>query len=181
MSTSHSLYPITLTFHQSHTFYNIGTSYKTIQPFYNSFLANHSSHTLDTKSWRICWYTADSPHTKTLKLTPPLASLPQPMIHNAPNPTPLLIHTWNQQLWRNIMPTINTNPAPHTFHKPCILAWAKIPKPSSMSGMMGVQLPFWNTYHKGFSLFMKQTRYYAPDENSCLFWWADHDSRSHSH
>ena len=47
---------------------------------------------------------------------------------------------------------------------------------------MGARLPFRNTYHKGFSLFMGQTpRYYAPDEISCLFWWADHYSRSHSH
>ena len=34
---------------------------------------------------------------------------------------------------------------------------------------MGARLPFRNTYHKGFSLFMGQTRYYAPDENSGLF------------
>ena len=30
-------------------------------------------------------------------------------------------------------------------------------------------LPFRNMYHKGFSLFMGQTCYHAPDENSCLF------------
>ena len=34
---------------------------------------------------------------------------------------------------------------------------------------MSVRLPFRNTYHKGFSLFMGQTRYHASDENSCLY------------
>ena len=33
---------------------------------------------------------------------------------------------------------------------------------------MDARLPFRNTYHKGFSLVMGQTRYHAPDENGCL-------------
>ena len=37
------------------------------------------------------------------------------------------------------------------------------------SGLVGVHLTFPNMYHKGFSLFMGQKRYHAPDENSCLF------------
>ena len=41
---------------------------------------------------------------------------------------------------------------------------------------MGTRLPFRNTYHKGVYPFLGQTRYYAPDENSGLFRWADHHS-----
>ena len=48
----------------------------------------------------------------------------------------------------------------------------------STTPWMSARLPFRNTYHKGFSLFMGQTRYHAPDKNSCLFWWADRYSRS---
>ena len=45
----------------------------------------------------------------------------------------------------------------------------------SQISWMGARLPFRNTYHKGFALFMGQTRYYhAPDENNCLITTRDH-------
>ena len=39
---------------------------------------------------------------------------------------------------------------------------------------MGAHLPFRNMYHKGIYLILGQIHYYAPDENSGLFQWADH-------
>ena len=59
------------------------------------------SYTRHKNLLRICWYTADSPHTKTLTLTLPLTTLTQPLIRKTPNPPHLptlqLIHTRNKQ------------------------------------------------------------------------------------
>ena len=84
-------------------------------------------------------------------------------------PTTLVLLRSLPGLTRHLHTPRNSGFGPNFCHYQTCRAW------------VGARLQFRNTYHKGFSLFMGQTRYHAPDENSCLFWWADHQLRSHSH
>ena len=64
---------------------------------------------------------------------------------------------------------------------PLILVWAKNMQPSNVSGMDGRASAISKHVPQGNILLLGQTRYYAPEETSCLFRWRIHSQQSHTH
>ena len=122
-----SLSPSTPIYHKPHTFYwNTGTWYKVTKPYHNPSPADHFSLTQNTKTSRTRWYTAGSPHIKTILISTPqqpgptyqlwTRNSPHHLIPNPTNPTkpnnPLIYHNNTPCRWHPRIKQLHTPNGP---------------------------------------------------------------------